>query len=313
MGFATSLVLAAAAVVVFFAAYFVAYEPYRALYPDLVDDNIAGRAQSTQALWRGLGTILAIAGGGVLLSVGKPLPFVVGAVITAAAIVVFLWRSPREEGDGESEEKASLRAVREEVGRLRDLLRERPAVRAFLAANALWELALGAVKTFIILYLTRGVGVSTAAAALAVGAGAIFIGVGSPVSGKLADRFGIARVMRVALLAYGAGLIVPLIFTAPIVIAAVAPVIAFGGGVVMTLPYALLMPLMDDDEHGLTTGLYSVSRGLGTAFGPLLAGVAIQVLASPLSATKGYQAMWGVAAVAILASVPLLRRVAERA
>jgi MFS family permease len=77
----------------------------------------------------------------------------------------------------------------------------------------------------------------------------------------------------------------------------------------MTLPYALLMPLMDEDDHGLTTGLYSLSRGIGTALGPLLAGAAIQLLASPLDGTQGYQAMWGVAAVAVLASIPVLGRV----
>ena len=59
--------------------------------------------------------------------------------------------------------------------------------------------------------------------------------------------------------------------------------------------YALLIPLMKDDDHGLTTGLYSVSRGVGTALGPLLAGIAIEVLNGGFFAgTEGYQAMWGV-------------------
>lgn len=40
LGFVTTLGMAVLAVVVFFAAYFVAYEPYRALYPDLLDDAI---------------------------------------------------------------------------------------------------------------------------------------------------------------------------------------------------------------------------------------------------------------------------------
>ena len=51
---------------------------------------------------------------------------------------------------------------------------------------------------------------------------------------------------------------------------------AFGGGVTMSLPYALLIPMMPRGAHGAVTGLYSVSRGLGTALGPLLGGVAIQ-------------------------------------
>jgi MFS family permease len=309
MGLARSLPIALVATLAFFAGYFVAYEPYRALYPDLVDEDIAGRAQSTQALWRGGGTILAIAAGGVLLSAGDTVPFVTGAAITAVVVCAFVALLPRvatlearPDGHGHG---AGIRA---ELGHVRRVLRERGDIRAFMVANALWELALGAMKTFIILYLSRGLGLSTADAGLAVGAGAIFVAIASPVSGKLADRFGAVRVMQAALLVYGLGLLVPLFVTSPLVVAAVAPVIAFGGGVVMTLPYALLMPLMDDSDHGLTTGLYSLSRGLGTALGPLLAGVAIQVLRGPFGDTHGYQAMWGVCAVAILASIPVVNR-----
>src|SRR4051794_19651882 len=53
MGFVPSLAALALAVGVFFAGYFVAYEPSRAFSPDLVRDEVAGRAQSTQAVWRG--------------------------------------------------------------------------------------------------------------------------------------------------------------------------------------------------------------------------------------------------------------------
>ena len=34
----------------FFGAYFVAYEPYRALYPDLVDEDITGRSQRDEGI-----------------------------------------------------------------------------------------------------------------------------------------------------------------------------------------------------------------------------------------------------------------------
>jgi signal transduction histidine kinase len=44
LGFVSSTGVAAFGLAIFFAAYFVAYEPYRALYPDLVDDEAAPRA-----------------------------------------------------------------------------------------------------------------------------------------------------------------------------------------------------------------------------------------------------------------------------
>jgi MFS family permease len=78
--------------------------------------------------------------------------------------------------------------------------------------------------------------------------------------------------MRVALVVYGLGLLVPFASTVPWVVALAAPLVAFGGGVTMSLPYALLMPMMPRGAHGAVTGLYSLSRGVGTSLGPLLAG-----------------------------------------
>ena len=100
LGFVTSIAAAAVVLALFFAAYFVAYEPYRALYPDLVDDEIVGRAQGSQAIFRGLGTFLALVGGGLLISISEPLPFLATAVVVAVAMGAFCvagvrrwWRS----------------------------------------------------------------------------------------------------------------------------------------------------------------------------------------------------------------------------
>jgi MFS family permease len=310
MGLASSLPLALVLVVVFFAAYFVAYEPYRALYPDMVDDRITGRAQSTQALWRGLGTILAIATGGALLSIGHAVPFVAAAVVTSITVATFLVLLPRERAEHEPNMSESLR---DDVRRLYALVRERGDLRAFMVANGLWELSLGATKTFIIIYLTRGLGVATGLAGVAVAAAAVFIAAATPISGKLADRFGAVRVMQGSLVIYGIGMLIPFLVANKVVVGCVTPLVGFGGGVVMTLPYALLIPLMDDDDHGLTTGLYSVSRGIGTALGPLLAGVAIGLTEGIFPSTDGYQAMWGVCAAAVLLSIPVLTRLRDKA
>jgi MFS family permease len=75
---------------------------------------------------------------------------------------------------------------------------------------------------------------------------------------------------------------------------------------ILTLPYAILMPLMPEEEHGLITGFYSFSRGLGILLGPALAGLAITALRSALPATDGYSAMWLVCGGAILASLPFV-------
>jgi Na+/melibiose symporter-like transporter len=304
MGFVGSIGAMAITVTLFFLAYFVAYEPYRALYPDLMPDEVAGRAQSAQAIARGIGTGLALLGGGLLMSVATPLPFIVGAALLLSATATFTYLCLRRGvADAQPDAHGDVRSAFAEI---KELLVEHVALRWFMAANALWELSLGALKTFIVLFLTAGLGMTLPQASLAIGGTAIFILSAAAAAGKVADKLGRLRVMRIALWAYGLGLIVPFVTQSAIAVAAV-PVVAIGGGVIMALPYALLMPLMPEKAHGALTGYYSLSRGIGTMLGPLVGGAAVQLARGPLSGTDGYAAVFAVCAVAILASIPLLR------
>jgi MFS family permease len=306
LGFARSLLATILLVLGFFTAYFIAYEPYRALYPDLVTGDAAGRAQSIQALWRGAGTGLALVGGGLLFALARWLPFLIAAIVFAAALVTFSLILLHR-GVPQQDERAQL-GVRKEVRELRTLIAEHPALRAYMIANALWELSLGAIKTFVVLFLTAGLGKSVTTAALIIGGVAIVILISAPISGQLADRLGRLRILNIALWVYGLGLLVPLVTQTPYLVLPVIPAIAFGGAVVMSLPYAILIPLMPSRAHGALTGFYSLSRGVGTMLGPVLAGAAVQLLRQPLSATHGYAAIWGVAGGAVLLSLHFLSR-----
>lgn len=88
----------------------------------------------------------------------------------------------------------------------------------------------------------------------------------------------------------------PFVSQSAVIVAPVVPLIALGGAVVMTLPYGLLMGMMPPESHGAATGLHGFSRGLGVVFGPLLTGLAIDLLGSWLEDTRGYAAMFLVAA-----------------
>jgi Na+/melibiose symporter-like transporter len=297
LGFVDSIAGAAIVVAIFFVGYFVAYEPYRALYPDLVDHAIAGRAQGSQAIFRGLGTFLALVGGGLLISIADPLPFIAAAVVVGACLGAFCVAGVRYR---RRERPAQEEAVAEVVRDVADIVRGHRELQAFLVANALWELALSALKTFVVLYVTKTLGLSLAGSSLAIGVAASVVLVGALVSGKLGDSLGRARVMRGALVIYGLGLMIPFVTTVPWIVALAAPLVAFGGGVTMSLPYALLMPMMPRGAHGAVTGLYSLSRGVGTSLGPLLAGVAIQ------AAGGDYRWTWLVCGSAILVSIPAM-------
>ncbi len=308
IGFMRSLGLVALVACVFFGFYFVAYEPYRAMYPDLLDEaEVAGRAQSTQALARGTGTGLALLGGGLLLSVARPLPFAIAAIILLAAVGAFV-ALIRGRGIPDQEQDASEGAL-QLARRLPELIRKHPGLRPYLIANALWEMALSALKAFVILYLTIGLRYQLTTASLIIGGVALVILAGAGVSGKAGDRFGRIRVVKFALWAYGIGYLIPAFTTSRVLIVAAIPLIALGGGAVMTMAYAILMPLMPEDQHGLLTGFYSLSRGLGIIVGPILAGAVISLTsAGPFRATHGFQAMWLVCATAALTSLLFVRR-----
>lgn len=305
MGFVPSLAWLALLVFVFFVSYYAAYEPYRALYPDLLSAEVAGRGQSTQAIFRGLATATALIGGGLLFGLSPKLPFVLFAVLSCVAIGGFAWgihgsRAVRKQHTHEA------RTARATVSEISKLVRERPALRAFMFANALWELSLAALKTFVMLFLTAGVGLSMDSAVGVIAIVLVLVLIAAPVSGKLGDRFGKTRVVTLALWLFGFGLLVPFFTQSPYLVMPILPFVAFGGGVVLTLPYAILMPLMPEEEHGLITGFYSFSRGLGILLGPALAGLAITFLRSAMPSTHGYSAMWLVCGAAILTSLAFM-------
>ena len=310
IGFVQGLGLVALVAALFFFFYFIAYEPYRAMYPDLLPNEVSGRAQSAQAVARGVGTGIALLGGGLLLSVARPLPFALGAGVIIAALVGFVVLILRRGTPQQDYRRAE--SVRQVARRLPRLIRRHRALRAYFVANALWETTLSALKAFVILYLTLGLGYSLQTASLIVGAVALVILIGAAGSGKLGDRFGRIRIATIALVGYGVGYLVPVFTTNRAAIAAAIPFIALGGGSVMTMAYALLMPLMPKDEHGALTGFYSISRGVGIVLGPVLAGVLIWMTRNGLfKASHGFQAMWIVCAAASFASLVFLRLMAN--
>jgi MFS family permease len=317
VGFVRTLPALFLAAFVFFFAYFWAYEPYRAMYPDAIPEEIAGRSQSSQAVFRGLGTGSALLGGGLLLGLAEPAPFVAGAAVLVVAMVAFAWALRRYSTAGETqreredhdEDDQGLSAVARHV---RDLVAQRPDLRAYMAANALWELALGALKTFVILYLTKGLGFGTAVAALIVGGVALVVLAGSVVAGKLGDRFGELPVMGGAMVVFGVPVVAAAFVTNHAILLSLTIVAAVGGGAIMSLPYGILIPLMSDEDHGTLTGLYSMSRGVGTALGPLLTGAAVTLLGGTLTATHGYGAMWLVVGAGALLSIWPVRRLSRR-
>jgi len=310
---AQSLVVAAVALAVFYVGYFTAYAPYRALYPDCVAPVHHGRALGLQSTLREVGLGLALVGGGVLFAVGTALPFVVAAVVVAAVMGVFVVRV-RDPALGPTPELGPVDAMVRRPGALRaslEVLRRRRDVRRLLAANALWELAQAALKSFAVLFIVAGLGRSPAFASAVFAVVAVTAVAAALVGGPQADRRGLRPLVLPAVALYGTGALVLALTQSPVVLVAV-PVLAFAAALVATLSYAWLTRLAADEDHGLTAGLFGLSQGAGIVAGPLLAGLAIELARPAFPGTDGYAAVFAVAGVAVLASLVLVARVPDR-
>ncbi len=288
----------AALMLLFYVGYFICYPAYRALYPDVVPPPRFGRSQGTQTLFREIGLGLALILSPSLFSIWAPLPFFACAGVLVIISAVFVIRLHRSAG-------ALLQVDPSASERKAPRWPTAPARRALLA-NALWEFALSGIKSFVVLYVVVGTGRSPSAASGLMAIVAVVALAAAPIAGRLADRHGTVRVLRVALYVYALGLLLPCFTESLYVLLPAMPLVGFGGAVVMTLPYALLAEHLGEQSHGRSAGWYEFSRGLGASAGPVVTGAAIHLMQPVFPATHGYAAMWLVQALALLASLPLL-------
>jgi Na+/melibiose symporter-like transporter len=307
LGSLPSLAVTTAALMIFYFGNYVYEPPWRGLYADLLPPGVAGRAQGASHVLRGVAMAGALVGGGIALAAWQPLPFLIGGLVTATAclLVPLLVHEPPSR-------RRSGRRLRDGLKVPLRIIRRDRAVRRFLVVNTAWEITFAGMRTFVVLYVTEGLGqplyVSSAVLAL-VTLGYV---VAAGLLGPFADRVGLGRALFWASLAYGLGLLIPAFATTwHSWYYAVVGMVALAGGSVMTLAWGLLFKLMPDHDQGATSSLAIVTRGIGLLAGPPIVGLTIDLSESTLAATHGYAAMWVVVALPVLLVTPLLRGLAD--
>jgi MFS family permease len=291
-------------VLAFFFAYYVYEPPYRGLYPDLLPPSTYGRAQGVQHVLRGVALGSALVGGGFLLKVWHAAPFVLAAFVTTGACGATILFVKEDGGHGRVFEGVGAYFKRSWA-----ILREEREVRRFLLANAAWEGTFAAARTFVVLYVIDGLHQSKTISSALLGAVATGYVIAAIFAGRLGDRYGIARVIFYASFVYGGGYIFAGTATSwhNWYFAFIVPV-AIAGGTVMTLAWGLLFKLMPREHRGAVSGLATTTKGLGLLLGAPVAGVAIDLARPYLDSTDGYQVLWPVCGVPILAATPLVYR-----
>ena len=307
VAFMHSFIGTALALFAFFFAYYIYEPPYRGLYPDLLPDTYFGRAQGVQHLFRGAALGGALVGGGFLLHVWEPFPFVLAAGITllACGAVVLLVREPPV-GPPHYERLRTYLAAPWRV------VRRDKTVRRFLVANTAWEATFAGMRTFVVLYILKGLDESLYVSSTVLGVVALGYVLAAALASRFGDHWGLGNVILGASLVYGLGLLTGgfattwhwwyygLIFP-----------VAMAGGTVMTLAWGLLFKVIPPTDRGTITGLATTTKGIGLIIGPLAAGAAIDILRPYLSATDGYAAVWPAMAIPVLAVIPLVAKLAD--
>jgi MFS family permease len=302
MGLMPSLWTTTLVVLAFYIAYYIYEPPYRGLYPDLLDESMYGRAQGVQHLLRGAALGIALVAGSQLFDVWHAAPFIVAAVVTTFACggTVLLVREEIVQG------RPVYTGVRAYLKTSWQVLREEELVRRFLLANALWEGAFAAARTFAVLYVTKGLGGTAATATGVLACVAAGYVIAAAVSGRLGDRFGLVPVILGASVVYAGGL-----FGAGFAetwhnayYAVIIPV-SIAAGTVMTLSWGLLFKLMPSHRRGAIAGLALGTKGVGLLF-TVVAGVVIDAFSSTFEKTNGYQVLWPLCAIPIALSIPLV-------
>ena len=307
--FAPSLAVMAIAVFFFYLGYFSYFAPYQALYADLVPAAATGRAQGIQGVFSELGLGGALVGGAFRSTFGGPCrtsspprP----SSSTTTALVLGLGASQRRPAIAEP----TRRSPRSAASEVWALVRDDRRIRSFAVGNALLMLGLGGLKSFVVLWLTEGLGKTMrftgfAMAIVAIGAtaGALVGQARRPIRrrARSVNRAHLlrprARPRHVLELHRSLGRRVS--------------VIALSAGAALALPYALLMQLRPSGSHGIVAGLYDVSSGVGTLLGPAVTGAAMNLMRPWFAATHGFAAMWPVLSISVVAAAVVLRRASE--
>jgi MFS family permease len=280
----------------FFFAYYVYEPPYRGLYPDLLEPATYGRAQGVQHIMRGIALGAGLVGGGFLLDIWHPFPFLVAAFVTTAACGACILLVREDGGYG-----AVYEGTRAYLARSWRVLQQFPDVRAFLAANAAWEATFAAARVSVVNYFVKFLHEPARVSSIvlaAVAAGYVVAAVGAS---RLGDRFGLGRVIFISSFVYGGGFLIGgLATTWHYWYLGLVFAVAIAGGTVMTLAWGLLFKLMPAEHRGAASGLATTTKGIGLIVGPVLAGAAIDL--------TSYRALWPMCAVPVIGAIPIVAR-----
>ena len=303
--FQPSYVAIAISTFAFFAAYHFYTSPYQSLLPDVTPPGSHGRVQGFQSFSRGGGMFLGMVIAGVLFNQWRPLPFVLCSALIIG--LTYFTVSRVEEPEPDRSKIPPREGLRAEARRIWASIRQNKEIQRFMVASFLWESTLAGLRPFIMLYFIHSLGTSTQTGALLLGLVGVTYVIAGLASGFLADKYGRLRMMRLGLWIYLAGCVFGFFVKDVKWTFVFLPIFGLGGSIVLTLPYAILIPLMPKEHIGQFTGLFSMTRGFANIVAPVVAGGVIDIFGHHFAPGRQYTVIWLVAGAMIAISLVFFR------
>ncbi|MDB5964624.1 MAG: major facilitator superfamily 1 [Polaromonas sp.] len=191
-----------------------------------------------------------------------------------------------------------------------------PVLGASLAMSTLVSTVMMASMVVGPFYLARGLGLSAAMVGLVLAAGPAMAAAMSVPAGRIADRFGAARmtVLGLACIAAGALLVavIPVAFGIPGYIAPIA-VLTVGYALFQTANNSAIMADVRADQRGVVSGMLNLARNLGLITGASVMGAVFTYAASasdittarPEAVASGMRTTFAVGAALIVLALGL--------
>lgn len=245
---------------------------------DLFEPNDRSKANGAINLMGGVGGLLAYFGGGILFNaLGRPAPFIAGAIATTIALVVVLLfvREPRHLAGGASEDDGG--GTLENV---RALFANPDKSGLFvLLGILLWFMAFNALETGLSSFAVFTLGIPAGTASIYAGSVTVSFILFAVPAGYLGTRFGRAETIRIGLIGLTLLTLAGYLFIREPAVFVIVLVLA---GFLWALVNVNSLPLVYDhgDERriGAYTGLYYFSSQLAAILGPTLGGIIVDVL-----------------------------------
>lgn len=288
----------------FFAVFHGYLTPLWALMVDTVPDERWGRVHGVRGALHAGGLGYGLVASGLLYAIWPPLPFLIAALLILVTTGMTIAVTPSEAASGREREDGEEGGDGWGVWRE---LRDRPDIRRFLVANALWTGAVDGIRPYVFLFAAVVVGINTAETSLILILLVGGIGVGSVALGRLGDRYGRGRLLSVGALVTALAMISGVAVRDVPGAVGLLLISGVGAAALIALPYPLFAELVGGRSIGRYTGLYILSVGAGRVLAPVAVGAAID-LGKPLFPTlQGYPMMWPVAGGMALLGLLTLR------